>query len=470
MASKQSVDFTTGNLMRHVTVMSFTSSIAIMAIYVVDLLDLLFVSMLGHQEMAAAAGLAGTLLFFVSTINVGISVATGTLVGRALGSGQREKARALTGSAIAVSLAVGIIIPVMMIPSLPYLLGLIGGEGETADLAISYLVVILPATFVSGISMNLVANLRADGAAKHAMYPSLCGAAVNLVFDPILIFGLGLGLEGAAAATVLARITTAGVALYPFRGEIMATLWPGLKNLIACAGEIGRFAGFVVSSSVAMPIGQALIVRYMTNFGAEAVAGIAVIGRLAPVVFSVINALSGAIGPIIAQNVGAGLYDRVRVAYIDALKFLAIYVGAAIIILFLLRGAIADVFSAEGLARDLIFLYCSPFAVIAFCNGTISISNATFNSLGQPKYSSRLNWAKNTIGLLPFMALGSYFFGIWGAAFGILASAALFAYLSVKISQRVFQKARAEQLPEEEFTPAESWQHAMQVKEDALQV
>ena len=80
-------------------------------------------------------------------------------------------------------------------------------------------------------------------------------------------------------------------------------------------------------------------------------AGLAIIGRLSPVGFSVVNALSGAIGPIIGQNYGAGKHDRVRQAYFDALKFLAIYTVCAIALLILFRRAIADAFNATGLTR-----------------------------------------------------------------------------------------------------------------------
>jgi len=84
-------DFTKGDMMRHVTVMSFTSSIGIMAIYLVDLLDIFFISLLGEEEMAAAAGFASTLMFFISAINIGLSVATGSLVSQRLGSKNRMR-------------------------------------------------------------------------------------------------------------------------------------------------------------------------------------------------------------------------------------------------------------------------------------------------------------------------------------------------------------------------------------------
>ncbi len=438
MTAKNGVDFTKGNLTKHVRVMSITSSIGILAIYVVDLLDLLFISMLGHNEMAAAAGIAGTLLFFVSTINIGLSIATGTLVGRALGKGDREQAREVTGTAIVVSTAVGIVVPFLMIPNLHWLLGLIGATDELADLAYGYTIVLLPATFISGISMNLVNYLRADGAAGRAMYPSLCGALVNLVFDPIFILGLGLGLPGAAAATVMARIATLAVALYPFRGEIREFLLPDLKAIRTHISEIGSYALYSALGSVAAPIGQAIAMRHFASFGQEALVGISIIGRLAPVVFSVINALSGAIGPIMAQNYGANEMGRVREAYFAAAKFLAQYVAVVALLLFLLRSQIVWLFSATGTAQELLYLYCGPFAIIAFFNGVIAISGGALNSLGRPTYEMGFSWVKNTVGLLPFLTAGSYLYGLWGLAFGLLLHTAVFACISVQLAKRVY--------------------------------
>ena len=85
--------------MRHVTIMSLSSSLGIMAIYLVDLCDIFFISLLGEKQMAAAAGFASTVMFFVSAANIGISIATGTLVSAALGAGKNEKAREIAGTA-----------------------------------------------------------------------------------------------------------------------------------------------------------------------------------------------------------------------------------------------------------------------------------------------------------------------------------------------------------------------------------
>ncbi len=442
MAQPPGTDFTQGNIMRHVTVMSFTSSIGIMAIYVVDLLDIFFVSLLGQTEVAAAAGFASTIMFYVSAMNIGLSIASGTLTAQYLGNNNIVRAKDVATTSMLIALAVGVVVPISMLPFVPNMLGWLGAQGEVADLARSYLWIVLPASGLSGMSMAIVAALRSHGFAKWSMYPSLAGALVNLVFDPLMIFGLGLGLNGAATATVFARVATFAVALYAAARLFDIVAPPNMAAFKRHTKEIVFYTFPAVMASIASPIGLSLVTRYVTQYGTDAVAGMAIIGRLSPVVFSVVNALSGAIGPIIGQNYGAGKHDRVRRAYFDALKFLGIYTVCAIAFLIVFRGYIADAFQATGLTRDILHLYCGPYAMIAFFNGAIFISNAAFSNLGRPKVAPRLNWLKSTIGLFPFLAAGSYLFGLYGVAFGILLNAALFAALAHTLTIRFIENSR----------------------------
>lgn len=434
MKQTESLKFTEGNLMRHITVMSLTSSFGIMAIYLVDLCDIFFISLLGEKQMAAAAGFASTLMFFISAINIGISVAAGSLISAAMGKDDMKSARELATTAAIIAVAVGAVLPGLTLWNVEYLLSLIGATGEVADMAASYLWIVLPASFLSGISMVAVSSLRADGQAHWSMYPSLAGAVVNLVLDPILIFGLGFGLEGAAMATVCARIATLCVALYATQSRSNLFARPEASYITRDMRELLSFTFPAVFSTLAGPVGMAILTRYMAKFGPEAIAGVAVVGRLYPVVFSVVNALSGSIGPIIGQNFGAGQYGRVRRAYFDALKFLAIYVCCAAIILLLLRSHIADAFSLTGLARDLLYLFCGPLAIVAFFNGSLFVSNALFMNVGKPKYPVWISWGRSTLGILPFVAVGSHFFGAQGVFIGTTMGGMVFSAIAITLS------------------------------------
>lgn len=90
MAPKQAV-FLEGNLFRHIAVMSFTASVGLMAVFIVDFVDMIFISMLGKSELAAAVGYAGAILFFTSSFGIGMAIAAGALVARALGAGMLKR-------------------------------------------------------------------------------------------------------------------------------------------------------------------------------------------------------------------------------------------------------------------------------------------------------------------------------------------------------------------------------------------
>jgi len=437
MTTENKAVFTSGSIMRHVSVSSFTASIGLMAIYAVDLIDLIFISMLGYEVLAAAAGYASALMFFASAINIGVSVAAGVLASRSIGSGDKLEAREYATSTAMFSVLTGIIIPLILLSNVKFFLGLLGAEGEVADLAATYLWIIIPFTWVSGLSMVTVSVLRGYGENRMAMYPSLFGAATNAVLDPILIFGLSMGMEGAAWATVAARFVTLGFALYPAIRRHNAFVRPKFRLLLRDYQPVSFFAVRAVLTNVATPIGTAIVTREMSKFGAEAVAGMAVIGRLTPVAFSVIWALAGAIGPILGQNFGAGDMERVKRTYIDALKFVGIYVLFITLVLLVFRSPIAALFGAENLTKSLIFLFCFPLALASFFNGAIFVASASFNTLGRPSYSTWLSWGQNTLGTWPFVVVGGMLLGAQGVLIGHALGSVVFASIAIWMGWRL---------------------------------
>ena len=233
MTTGKNAKFTTGSIMRHVSVSSFTASIGLMAIYAVDLIDLIFISMLGYEEMAAAAGYASALMFFTSAINIGLSVAAGVLVSRSIGEDDELEAREYATSTAMLVMVTGIAIPLILLINVEFFVGLLGATGQVAELAATYLWIVVPFTWVSGLSMVTVAALRCYGEHRLAMYPALFGALTNAVLDPIFIFALGMGLPGAAWATVAARFVTLGLALYPALPQARGVCSPNLALALA---------------------------------------------------------------------------------------------------------------------------------------------------------------------------------------------------------------------------------------------
>jgi putative MATE family efflux protein len=429
--------FLQGNLMRHVSVMSFTAGIGLLAIFAVDLIDMVFIAMLGNDALAAAVGYAGSILFFTSSISIGLSIAAGALTARALGAGEPDKASEMATSVLIVGVLLAAITVGVIWFSMPSLLTALGATGETHALAMQYLRIIVPSMPLLMAAMVGSAVLRAHGDARRAMWATLIGGIVNAVLDPILIFGLDWGLEGAAAASVVARFSIFLAAIIPavkhYRG------FSGWRNRLLRRDfpAVAQIAGPAILTNIATPFGAAFVTRQVAQFGTDAVAGMAIIGRLTPVAFAALFALSGAIGPIIGQNFGAQNHARVRTAFRAGLLFALIYVLVVSLILYGLRLPIAQLFNAQGETLALVMLFCGPLALAYFFNGAIFVGNAAFNNLGQPITSTWINWGRHTVGTIPFALVGASLGGAAGVLIGQALGGVLFAVVSIWLASRV---------------------------------
>ncbi|SOH94732.1 putative efflux protein, MATE family [Monaibacterium marinum] len=429
--------FLHGPLMGHVAVMSFTASLGLMAVFLVDFADMLFISMLGNAALAAAIGYAGAILFFTTSISIAFAIATAALSARAIGQGDNDRARHVASHAITFGIGIAIVIASVVWLNLHSLVALIGAQGEVADLAVGYLRIIVPSLPVIVIAMSAGAFLRAHGAARAAMWSTIGGAVVNAVLDPILIFGFDMELQGAAIASVISRMAMAWFALRPIWRDYGGLPLPRISELVADIRPVAALAIPAMMTNVATPVGQAWVTRSMAQFGEDAVAGMAIISRIAPVAFAVIFALSGAIGPIIGQNAGANQPERVRRAFTDGLLFVVGYIVVAATLLYLLRAPIAGVFEAQGITRSLIYLFCGPIALLWGFNGAIFVGNAVFNNLGHPLWSACVNWGRNTLGTIPFVALGAMWYGASGVLIGQAVGGVVFGILSIWLGYRL---------------------------------
>ncbi|MFO1202310.1 MAG: MATE family efflux transporter [Tabrizicola sp.] len=413
--------FVEGNLFRHVTVMSLTSSVGLMAVFVVDLVNMLYIALLGREELAAAIGYAGAILFFTTSFGIGMSIGVGALVARSLGARDPVRAREKSTTGLVLGFVFGSLFAALVWLFLWPLVGLLGATGETEALAVHFLQIVIPSQPLLMVGMIGGAILRSHGDARAAMMATVWGAVATAALDPILIFGLKLELTGAAIASVAARVVIAWVALQPIRKKYGGFDRPTVGQVIADMGPIWAIAIPAILTQVATPVGQAFVTRATSVYGEAAVAGMAIAGRLTPVAFGVIFALAGAIGPIIGQNFGAGRMDRVRRTFWDGLTFTALVIVLVSASLFLLRGPIADTFKAEGLTRELVYLFCGPLALLWFFNGMVFVGNAVCNNLGRPFWSTVVNWGRHTVGTIPLaLWLGQY----WGAQ-GVLVGQAL---------------------------------------------
>ena len=424
--------FTHGSLMRHVAVMTATGAIGLMAVFVVDLLSLFWVSKLGDQAFKAAVGYVGLITFFVMSTNIGLTIATSATVSRALGAGDRPRARRLAASALAITAVFSAAMAAAMILLRDDILAtVLHARGESAEVASRFIAISMPGNVPLAVGLALSGVLRAVGDARRAMYVTLSAGIATAFLDPLLIFGFGLGVYGAAWTTVLSRLILLAVGL---NGAVRVHDLVARPKLSAVRGDFGPVMaiGFpAIMANMAAPVSSAYTLRVFSDFGEAAIAASAIIDRLTPVAFGVIFALTGSVGPIIGQNFGARKMGRVRRTLTDSFILSIAYVLVAWGVLALAAPAIIAAFDAKGESAQYVAFYCRYGASAWLFLACLFVANASFNNLGFPVLAMAFNWARATLGTIPFVTVGARYGGVQGALIGFALGAALFGLIAV---------------------------------------
>jgi putative MATE family efflux protein len=422
--------FVTGNIMRHVVVMAGTGAIGLMAVFAVDLLNLFYISLLGQRPIAAAVGFAGVVGFFQTSVLIGLTIGVSAVVARSIGAGAAPMARHIAGSGLVLMVLVGLVVGLASEALLGPILDALRATGETRRLAESFLRITLPSLPLLAMGMCCSGLMRCRGDARRAMNVTLFAALTTAVMDPGLIFGLHLGLPGAAISTVLSRVVLATLGFHGAAGRHDLFARPSLRAVAGDIAAIFRVAGPALLTNLATPVGAAYVTRTMAVFGPDAMAGQATIDRISPVAFGLVYALTGAVGPILAQNLGAGRLDRVRETLRDSFIFVLATVLVAWVALASAQDLVVRVFFARGVTAELVHLFCSWLAAGFLFTGALFVANAAFNNLGFPVLSTLFNWGRATLGTIPFVTYGAHF-GPVGLLVGQASGSVVFGTLAV---------------------------------------
>jgi hypothetical protein len=365
-------------------------------------------------------------MFFSTSANVGMMIGLSALVSRAIGAREMERARRLSGTTSFISAFASLLVSVLILFTLHPLLTLMGATGGTHDVAYRFLLIAMPSNVLLGFGMALSGVLRAVGDARRSMFVTLSGGIASAIVDPILIFGLGLGTDGAAIATIISRLVFCAVGFYGAVKVHDLVRRPTGLHIIEDFGPLFGIALPAVLTNLAGPVAGAFMTAVLAPYGDEAVAANAIITRLVPVAFGSVFALSGAVGPIIGQNLGARNIGRVRKTLIDSLMIATLSVVVAWVILALARNGISYIFHAKEETADLVSFFCIVIAGTWIFHGALFVANASFNNLGAPALATAFNWGKSTIGTIPFALIGVQIAGAKGALIGQGIGAVLF--------------------------------------------
>nr|WP_321483796.1 MATE family efflux transporter [uncultured Cohaesibacter sp.] len=455
--ARQRAKFVTGSIFRHVVTMTATGAVGMIAVFMVDLANLFYISLLGQAELAAAIGYSATIMFFNNSLSIGMMIGGSAIIARALGEERKELAKRRAGSALIAVFLMMIVVAGLVFVFIPQLLTFIGAKGDTHTIATSFLSIVIPSMPFLGISMMLAGIMRANGDAKGSMYVTLAGGFASAILDPIFIFGFGLGIEGAAIASVLSRFIMIGMGIRGtlFVKQILAKP-TDMEDLFSQWRVLFPIAVPAMLTNVATPVGNAYVTMSIADYGDQAVAGWAIIGRIQPLAWTALFALSGSVGPIFGQNLGAGLHHRVTRTLRDSMYFILGYSLFVWFILFVAQDMIVDIFRAEGDAADFVRFFCTWIAPSSIFMGFLFVSNAAFNNLGHPAYSTAFNWGRSTLGTIPTVMLGTYLAGAEGALLGQAVGVVIFGMMAILTCFYVINKQHG-QGDAYKDNPVENW-------------
>jgi len=304
-------------------------------------------------------------------------------------------------------------------------------SGEPLRVASTFLAITLPANVPMALGMALSGVLRAVGDARRAMYVTLSGAIVTAILDPTLIYGLGLGVYGAAWATVVSRLC---FFLVGWRGAVTVHDMVARPTLGGARRDFGPIMaiGFpAIMANLATPVGSAYTIRVFSDIGEAAIAAGAVIDRVTPVAFGVIFALTGSVGPIIGQNYGARLMHRVSRTLTDSFILSVGYVLIAWGLLAIAAPWLVSAFDAKGDSAAYVTFYCHYGVVAWLFLACLFVANTAFNNLGFPVLTMAFNWGRATLGTIPFVTFGARYGGVKGGLIGVALGCAVFGLIAV---------------------------------------
>jgi len=246
------------------------------------------------------------------------------------------------------------------------------------------------------------------------------GAVLNVILDPILIFGLGpvpaMGLNGAATAGLLARgaIFIASLYLLVYRLDMVSFRLPHFDVIKKSWADILHVGLPAAGTNAIVPIGAAFVTAMIARYGPEAVAGFGVAMRIESIMLVIYYAMSSIIGPFVGQNLSAGKERRINLALMQCVVF-SIASGLVIAVtLALLSGFLPSLFSDNEDVTSVtrLFLLVVPISYGAY--GVVMVMNASFNGLGKPMPAVYISLLRILVLYVPFAFLGQKYFGIAG--------------------------------------------------------
>ena len=437
-----------GTLMRRYAV-PCVISLLVGALY--NIVDQIFIA--NADYLGSYGNAANTVVFPLTVVALAIAVMIGdgccAYVSICLGSGNHENAHKSVGSAVVLCVAASLVLTAVYLIFQDGILTFFGGRVNEETFRYSkeyffYITLGVP-FYMFGQAMNPV--IRSDGSPKFAMASGLAGAAVNIVLDPVFIFGFRWGMMGAAVATVLGQIVTAALSVWylcrmkavKLERKSFRIDWTVTRRFIplgVCSflAQISLVAAMAAINNMLQKYGARDEIFGQPEYAQIPMAVVGIVMKFFQIVISMVIGMAAGCIPIVGYNIGAGRKDRARTLFRYLLTAEAVLGIVALLIVELLPGALIRVFGAANES-----VYYTDFAVKAFriylCLLPLAcVNKATFiylQSLGKALVSTLLSMVREVVFGVGFALLLPVFLGLDGVLWSMPLSDALTFAISV---------------------------------------
>ncbi|MEE0954723.1 MAG: MATE family efflux transporter [Eubacterium sp.] len=403
--------------------------------------DTYFVSKLGTSA-SGAVGIVFSLMAFYQAVGFMCGQGAGSFVSRKLGSHETEEARGYASTGFTAALFMGTVISIICLIFMNPLLRTLGSTETILPYARQYALWI----FLAGpfLSASCVLNniLRYEGKAFYAMIGLTAGGLLNLAGDPVLMFGLKLGVSGAGISTAFSQIVSFGILLYLVNsGKTVSDIHFRHIHLLLLPGIFA--VGFPSMIRNGLNVVTTILLNHQAKpYGDAAIAAMSIVGRVVFLIAAVAIGMGQGLQPVAAFNYGAKKYDRVR----NGWKFTVIsgtcILGFFAVLCIIFSEPIIEWFRDDpdviaigsvALRWQAVSCLAGPFAVS---------SNMLFQSTGKSFQAGFLALIKNGILFIPLILVLPYFFGIFGVEIAQPVSDMLTSAITVPIIGRYLKQLK----------------------------
>ena len=362
-------------------------------------------------------GITMPIMTIIMAFGMLIGIGTSARISLKLGEHKREEAEKHLGNAFTLIIIASVLITIIGLVFMHKILGLFGASADTEVYARKYMQIIFFGTIFNMLSFGLNHSIRSDGSPKVAMLSMLIGAGTNIILDPIFIFVFGMGVRGAAIATVISQIVSTIWILYYFtKGKSNLKIKREYLSLDkAIVLSIFSIGVSPFSMQIAQSIVQVLANNALKTYGGDlAIGAMTIINSVAMIFMMPIFGLNQGSQPIIGYNYGAEKYKRVKQAVKSATIVATIIVSIGWIITQAAPHLLISIFNRDeqlvGIASTgmRIFLFMLPVV------GAQVISSNYFQSIGKAKISMFLSLLRQVILLIPCLIILPKIFGLTG--------------------------------------------------------